>query len=481
LIFGPGGVIILNQANHMAEKNINEISREARLLFTKANQAAQRENTDYAIALFNQVLEKEPGFFDCRKALRAAQIQKCGSGGGFLKKMWGSASSTPQVAKAKMALIKNPAEAMAIAEQILNDDPNNSAAHRIIVDAANALELPQTAVMSLDIMAKNSPKDKSLAIEYAQAAGTAGGDTSHAERVLAELLRNSPNDGELNQALKDLSARNTLDQGGYNALEGGEGSYRDILKDKQQATSLEQEQRVQKSEDVAERLIGEYEARLKTEPGNLKITRELAKLYAEKKQFDKSLACFDRIKNSEMGNDPSLERAIADTHVRRFDYQLEQLDPAAPDYAEQSAKVQAEKLNFQVAECQKRVEKYPTDLAIRFEMGQLYFQIGKINEAIAEFQKAQGNPHKRLAAMSYLAQCFAKKKMFDLAASQLQKAIKEKVVFDDEKKDLIYNLGCVLESMNKKEEAIEQFKLIYEIDAAYKDVSAKIDAYYAGQ
>ena len=47
----------------MAEKSINEVSREARLLFTKANEAAQRENVDYAITLFNQVLEKEPGFF----------------------------------------------------------------------------------------------------------------------------------------------------------------------------------------------------------------------------------------------------------------------------------------------------------------------------------------------------------------------------------------------------------------------------------
>ena len=159
-----------------------------------------------------------------------------------------------------------------------------------------------------------------------------------------------------------------------------------------------------------------------------------------------------------MGNDPSLERAIAETVVRRFDYQAEQLDPAAPDYAEQSAKIQAEKLNFQITECQKRVEKYPTDLAIRFEMGVLYFQAGKFSEAIAEFQKAQGNPHKRIAAMSYLAQCFAKRKMFDLAARTLQNAIKEKLVFDDEKKDLVYNLGCVLESMGKKEEAIEQFK-----------------------
>ena len=465
----------------MAEKSVNEVPREARLLFIKANEAVQRENVDYAITLFNQVLEKEPAFFECRKALRAAQFQKCGGGGGFFKKMWSGAGSSPQIAKAKMALSKNPAEAMAIAEQVLNGDPNSSAAHRIIVEAANALELPQTAVMSLDTMVKNSPKDKNLAIEFAYAVGTTGGDTGPAERILAELLRNSPNDGELNQALKDLSARKTLDQGGYNALEGGQGSYRDILKDKQQAVSLEQEKRVVKTEDVAERLIGEYEARLQTEPNNLKLVRQLAELYAQKKQFDRSLALYDRVKNSEMGNDPSLERSIADTIVRRFDYQLEQLDPAAPDYTEQSAKIQAEKLNFQVTECQKRVEKYPTDLAIRFEMGQLYFQTGKINEAIAEFQKAQQNPHKRLVAMSYLAQCFAKKKMFDLAARTLQNAIKEKIVFDDEKKDLVYNLGSVLESMGKKEEAIEQFKLIYEMDAGYKDVAAKMDAFYSGQ
>ena len=83
--------------------------------------------------------------------------------------------------------------------------------------------------------------------------------------------------------------------------------------------------------------------------------------------------------------------------------------------------------------------------------------------------------------MSYLAQCFAKKKMFDMAARTLQNAIKEKPVFDEEKKELVYNLGSVLEYMSKKEEAIEQFKLVYEIDASYKDVSKKIDDYYASQ
>jgi tetratricopeptide (TPR) repeat protein len=298
---------------------------------------------------------------------------------------------------------------------------------------------------------------------------------------LSDLQRTLPGDAELAQALKNISARRTMKEGGYGELASGAGSSRDILKNEEEAISLEQEKRVQRTEDNTERLIAEYETRLQTEPDNLKLVRSLAELYTQKKQFDRALSLYERIKSTELGNDPSLERAMAETNVRRFEYEIEKLDPASADYAEQAARLNADKLAYQIAECQKRVEKYPTDLAFRFEMGVLYFQAGKIGEAIQEFQKAQGNPHKRIPAMNYLAQCFAKRKMFDLAAKTLQAAIKEKLVFDDEKKELIYNLGSVLENMGKKENAIEQFKLIYETDIGYKDVAAKVDAYYAAQ
>jgi tetratricopeptide (TPR) repeat protein len=466
----------------MPEKTVTDMPLDLRRIFIKGNEALQRDNFDYAIELFHQVLEKEPGFFECRKALRTAQSKKSGgSSTGFFRKMMSNAGSSPQIAKAKMSLQKNPAEALAIAEQILNGDPNNSFAHKIAAEAAQALEMPRTAALSLEVLSRNSPHDKALAIEFGVALADAG-EIARAEKVLIEFARTMPNDPEVAQALKNLSARNTMDEGGYDALAGGTGSYRDILKDKDQAVSLEQEKRVQKTEDMAERLIGEYEAKLKTEPNNLKTLRNLAELYTQKKQFDRAISYYERIKASEAGaGDSALDRAIAETKVRQFDYQIEQLNPFAADNAEQIAKIKADKLTFQVAECQERVEKFPTDLMIRFEMGQLYFQAGKIGEAIQELQKAQGNPHKRLAAMNLLAQCFAKRKMYDLAAKTLQNAIKEKVGFDDEKKDLIYNLGCVLESMDKKEEAIEQFKLIYETDIGYKDVAAKVDAFYAGQ
>jgi tetratricopeptide (TPR) repeat protein len=268
---------------------------------------------------------------------------------------------------------------------------------------------------------------------------------------------------------------------GYEAVASGAGSYRDLLKDKEQAVSLEQEQRVEKSGDVATRLISEYESRLPAEPNNLKLLRDLAELYTQKEQFDRALEYYDRLKKSEGGNDSSLDRAIALTMVRKFDFEIAQLDPAAADHPEQVARLETEKLAYQLQECRQRVERFPTDLVIRFEYAQLLFRAGKITEAIQELQKAQNNPNKRIPALSLLAQCFTARKMFDLAARTLQNALKEKVGFDDEKKELTYQLGCVLEKMNKKEEAMEQFKVIYESDIGYKDVSAKVDAYYAAQ
>jgi tetratricopeptide (TPR) repeat protein len=464
----------------MVEKNFRDVSQTLRTWFTKGNEALARQNYEYAITLFQQALTQEPGFFDCRKALRAAQFGKQGGGGtGFFRKMISGAGASPAVAKAQVQVHTNPAEALITLENALNGDPNSSAAHKLLAEAAMALDLPQTAVLSLEIVHRNSPGNKAVTLQLATALGAAG-DTARAEKMLSELLRANPSDGEVNQALKNLSASRTLTETSYKDLAGGQGSYRDALKDKDEAVSLEQGNRMVKAENIADKLIGEYEARLRTEPNNLKLLRSIAELYTEQKRFSEALGFYQKIKESDAGNDASLDRAIMETRVRKFDHEIAQIDATDPEQADRLTALRGEKQAFQLAECQRRAEQYPTDLGIRFELGLLYFQNGRIGEAIQEFQKAQANPHKRIQALFYLGQCFAHRGINDLAARTFQNALKEKPVFDDEKKELLYALGGVLEKAGKKDEAIEQFKQIYEVDIGYKNVSAKIDAFYAG-
>src|SRR5215204_3559539 len=82
----------------MPEKSLSELTRDLRDLYQKGATALQRQNFDYAIAILQQVLQREPTCLECRQALRAAQIKKSGGSTGFFRKVLGGASNSPLIA-----------------------------------------------------------------------------------------------------------------------------------------------------------------------------------------------------------------------------------------------------------------------------------------------------------------------------------------------------------------------------------------------
>src|ERR1051325_96985 len=123
-IFGSG-----KYTSSMPEKSFNEVPRVERELYEKGLAAVERNNLDYALVIFNQILTKEPAFYECREKLRGTQLAKAGKGGSLFKKILGKAGSSPNLAKAQILLRTNPLEAIKVVEEILNGDPNNVLAH----------------------------------------------------------------------------------------------------------------------------------------------------------------------------------------------------------------------------------------------------------------------------------------------------------------------------------------------------------------
>jgi tetratricopeptide (TPR) repeat protein len=463
----------------MPEKGINEVPRALREQYEKGVAATQRNNLDYALSILTAILKQEPAFFPAREALRDAQFRKVPERRGFLKRMVRSAGSSPQLAKAQLELRNHPEQALHTAEQLLNSDPHSVAAHKIVAAAATALDLPKTALFSLQVAFKTSP-DKDTALKLSEALAEAG-QVDRADAVLTDLAKTFPNDPEIGQALKDLSARRTLREGGYAALEGGGGSYRDVLRDKAGTAARGRQDREITSVESALGVIQEHEAQLAREPENQRLRRALAELYTQQRQYDRALELYQQIIEKEGVAEPSIQKAITATMLRRFDDQLAALDPEAPDSAAQRERLAAERQACETDRMRQLVDQYPQDLILRFELGEVLFRQERITDAIQEFQKAQNNPHKRVAALFYLGQCFARRGIRDLAARTLETAIREKPVFDDEKKELIYALADVLEAMDRKAEAMDQLKLIYEVDIGYRDVAARVDAFYTQQ
>jgi tetratricopeptide (TPR) repeat protein len=462
----------------MAETSAGDLRASLRELHDKGIAALQKNNLDYAIQLFMQVLRAEPGCFDTRQALRATQHRRMGSrSGGLFRKFLGS---TNAMTKGRLALRSNPAEALAVAEEILNDDPTNANAHLLLADAALEIGLPRTAILSLEVAFKANPSDRRLAERLADSCAQVG-QLPRAEKLYQDLLLGDPNDPGLNEKLKNILASRTLSEGGYQALEGGTGSYRDVLKDKDRAVLLEQEQRTVQDADVAGRLLSDVLSRLAQDPANVRLLREAAQLHEKRNDHAAAIAAYQQVLGVGGVQDPLVLKAIHDCRVALLDQRVQAIPPDAPDAEAQAEAIRAEREAYLLEDAKARADANPTDLLVRFELGELYFKANRITEAIAELQKAQNNPNRRIPAMLLLAQCFARRRMNDLAARKLQDALKEKVVFDEEKKDIHYQLGTVLEAMGRREEAIDQYKVIYESDISFRDVAAKVEAYYAGQ
>ncbi len=461
----------------MPEKSSAQIPFATRELFEKGIAAVEKNNLDYAVTLFMQVLRLEPGYYEAREALRATQHKRSAGKRSFFKKFVGSASS---LTRGQVALRSNPLDAIQIAEEVLNEDPGNASAHELLADAAMACGFPKTAVLSLEVAFKHKPSDRKLALELAEALSQLG-NRARAERILRDLLRVDPRDTEANERLKNTLANRTLHEGGYGQLEGGEGSFRDVLKDKEESRLLEQQHRLVKDVDVATSLLTEMEARLARDPDNLKLLREIADLHLKKKDFASTTRYLELYLAKAGVNDPMILEALRDAKLAEFDHLTRALDPNDPEYEVRLAEMKTQRQQWVLDDVKRRADLNPTDLQIRYELGALHLEAGRVGEAIAELQKAQNNPNKRIAAMNLLAQAFARRGMNDLAARKLQEALKEKLTFDDEAKELRYQLGIVLDKMGKKEEAIEQFKVIYEQDISYRDVMARVDAHYSGQ
>jgi Flp pilus assembly protein TadD len=124
------------------------------------------------------------------------------------------------------------------------------------------------------------------------------------------------------------------------------------------------------------------------------------------------------------------------------------------------------------------VERNPTDLHLRFELGEHLVNAGHFREALPELQRARQSPNARLKAMNLLGRCYCELGMLDLAAKQLEDAAGEILSMDAMKKEIVYNLGLVYERTSEGKKSLHCMKQIYEADYGYKDVAVRVESSY---
>jgi tetratricopeptide (TPR) repeat protein len=214
----------------------------------------------------------------------------------------------------------------------------------------------------------------------------------------------------------------------------------------------------------------------------------LADIYYAQEDYDKALDYYRYLSSLANDTDPGLLRKISDTEVRKISEAIadkdKELATTAPETPEAEAlraeleELRRGKAEQMLGEARKRVDRNPTDLQYRFELGEQMVLAGHYKEAIPELQKARSNPNTRTKALNMLGKCYTERNMLDLAAKTLIDAAAEIPGMDGTKKDILYNLGLVYERMGQAEKSLDCMKEIYEVDYGYLDVAARVESSY---
>ena len=464
----------------MPVKTEKELSESLHALWLKAVSAIELRNLAYAISLLQEILKLEPEFLTGRQLLRRTEVTKSKSA----KKSFFSISTAPiGVMKAQREIKRDPRAAVEMLEEILEGEPYNRQANLLLKEAAMAAGWSDIAVFALQTLLEENPRDAKVLNELGRLYHELGDHENEVE-IYNQLIAINPLDAQALRLGKDASARASMKRGGWTQAE----TYRDLIKDKDEAISLEQQSRIRLTGEALDQQIAETYSRHQAEPENLDFARRLGALSEQKDDFESAIRWYQYAVDLAKGADTGLLRKISDLKIKCLEREIAALEeflfastPRDDVYTEKSARLRAAKTSraeILIADAQERVKRNPTDLQLRFELGENLFTAGRFREAVPELQRARQNPHARLKAMNVLGCCYGELGMLDLAMKQLEEASQEISSMDQMKKEIVYNLGLVYQRMGNVEKALNCMKQIYEVDYGYRDVAQRVESSY---
>ncbi|MDR3228132.1 MAG: tetratricopeptide repeat protein [Puniceicoccales bacterium] len=439
-----------------------------------------RSNPSYAVGILPGIVARNPQCVEIRRLLRSAQriiTGKTTSGGGLAGLFGGLAGLFGGNRLAE----KEPLKAIEKAEEALAKNPVDLAANKLLAAAAEKLGWLDTAAFAYECITKADPKTPSNFINWCVACFKSE-DLDEALRVADDGLGRFPGNGDLQEIARKASVAKTVQKGKWEASD----DYKSKIKDLDAAAKLDSSNRIVQDTQEALRIAAELEQKIATDPENVDYYREAVRNYQAAGELAHAIELLGRARQTNIGRaDAALEKQenelkmlLRDQNVAQLAQRLEtEPDNAALRAEYEEARTSAATYRLDIF--QNLVDRYPNDYGYRYNLGVLLLETGRNDDAIQQLQVAMRNPKNRHNAMLNLARAFIKGGKFDLAVEQLQTAKGEIQVMSDIKKEIIYELGSALEKVGRDKEAGEEYKSLYMADSSYKDISQKINDYYA--
>lgn len=437
-------------------------------LIEKGEDASKKRNYDYAISIFLEAVSFAPNNRKAREGLRTAALKKH-------EKNYPSAAAIAIFglgAKLGMFLAGlskkgNPEGYMMACERFLRLDPKNKVVNMKLGDAAAHAGHLEAAIFAYETAAEHNPHDVTALKQLGKLLWK-NGQIKRAHEVYDRAVQLAPQDQEAIKARKNLAAEASLKETGFETA----ASSIDLIKDKNIAGEIEKEARLYQSDSDLAAQRAQLEKRIEEEPENAELLQDLAEVCQKTKDWDAAVAAQERATKLKPG-DSAVQFALGDLKMTRIEEEIYALKRSGKK-AEAERKEQ-ELLSLQTEEFRARVKAYPTDLNLRFKLGDLLYRQGQLEEAIGQFQQTVRDPKYKSASQLRLGRAFAAKGQHSLAIRQLEQALEGQSGMTERVKEILYALGDVHEKDGNADKAKEYFGRIYEADIGFQDVGDRLN------
>ncbi len=115
-----------------------------------------------------------------------------------------------------------------------------------------------------------------------------------------------------------------------------------------------------------------------------------------------------------------------------------------------------------------------SDFQSHYDLGVAYKEMGLLDEAIAEFQKALRGADGRLKSSEALGLCFFEKGQFAVAETIMRRGLDMPASGDAERVGLLYWLGRTLEEQGRSTDALNYYNRVFAVDITFQDVSQRV-------
>jgi tetratricopeptide (TPR) repeat protein len=413
--------------------------------------------------MYLEGISREPENLDRgHKPLRKVSINRKAQGG----------KPAGMIDQLKRRPCKDPVRNLVNAEYLLSKDPGSVQNMMQVLQAARKCDLiglvHWISLIILESQRQTKKPSKRILVDLVSAFESAK-DFSMSVQACDMAISLDPNDGELRDRMRSLSALYTIDKGKFEE----EGDFTKGVDD------LEAQQKIQKKD-----------ALVQDEEYLLEQIRKCRQDYLENPhvagKINNAVDALLKIENESYENEAidilakahkdssayQFKMRIGDIRIRQMSRRFRQMRDSG-DTAEATEQAKRQ-LAFELDEYKERCANYPTDLGLKFEMGRRQFLSGLYDEAIASLQTAQRDPRRGLRARSLIGQAFVKKGWLGMAVETFEKAL-ELEATEEFTMELRYFLGDVLDNMGQFERAQEQFSTVAQIDYNYRDVRQRIE------